>query len=108
MGSRGNIGQQNDEPETPLLGEMEGLRNRTQFLGAVHAPELVAEFYRKHPGAARHIRVAEFDGLPFRSTIVSGRHYLEGGVDVRGHSVSTPSPSPVPVRRTDASGQFPS
>src|SRR5271156_2990565 len=26
----------------------------------VHAPELVAEFYRKHPGAARQVRAADF------------------------------------------------
>jgi hypothetical protein len=52
----------------------------------VHAPDLVAEFYRNHPGAARHIRATDFASIPFQSAIVSGRHYLKGGVDVRGHS----------------------
>jgi len=43
----------------------------------VHAPELVADFYQRHPGAARHIRMVNFHSIPFRS--VSGRHCLEGG-----------------------------
>ena len=50
----------------------------------VHAPELLAEFYGRHPGAARHIRFAQFDSIPFRLR-VPGRHSLEGEVDVRGH-----------------------
>jgi hypothetical protein len=32
----------------------------------VHAPELVAEFHRKHPGAARQIRSVEFQAISFR------------------------------------------
>jgi len=48
----------------------------------VHAPELVADFYRRHPGAACHICAVDFSSIPFRS--VSGRHCLKGGVDVRG------------------------
>jgi len=50
----------------------------------VHAPELVADFYQRHPGAARYIRMVDFRSIPFRS--VSGCHCLEGGVDVRGRS----------------------
>ena len=50
----------------------------------VHVLELVADFYRRHPGAARHIRAVDFYSIPFHS--VSGRHCLEGGVDVRGCS----------------------
>ena len=50
----------------------------------VHAPELIADFYRRHPGAARHIRALDFHSIPFRS--VSRRHFLEGGVDVKGRS----------------------
>jgi len=48
----------------------------------VHVPELVADFYQRHPGTARHICMVDFRSIPFRS--VSGRHCLEGGVDVRG------------------------
>ena len=53
----------------------------------VHAPKLVADFYRRHPGAARHICMVDFHSIPFHS--VSGRHSLEEGVDVRGHSTSS-------------------
>jgi len=64
----------------------------------VHVPNLVADFYQRHPGAARHIRMVNFRSIPFRS--VSGRHCLEGGVDVRGCSTSSNvssniSPSPL-------------
>jgi len=44
----------------------------------VHAPELVADFYRRHPGAARHIHMVDFHSIPLHS--VSGHHCLEGGV----------------------------
>jgi hypothetical protein len=33
----------------------------------VHAPELIADFYRRHPGAARQIRTMEFKAIPFQS-----------------------------------------
>jgi hypothetical protein len=45
----------------------------------VHAPELIVEFYRKHPGAARYIWTAEFSAILFRPTTVPGRHFLKGG-----------------------------
>ena len=41
----------------------------------VHAPDLVADFYRKHPGAARHIRRIEFQSIPFKSVEVLRRHF---------------------------------
>ena len=64
----------------------------------VHAPELVADFYRRHPGAARHICMVNFRSIPFHSVL--GCHCLEGGVDVRGRSASSDvssdiSPSPL-------------
>jgi hypothetical protein len=71
----------------------------------LHAPERVADFYRKHPGAARHIRAVDFNSIPFRSSsliVVPGRHCLEGGVDVRGHPISTISVLP-PTPTTFAS-----
>ena len=43
----------------------------------VHATDLMADFYQRHPGAARHICMVNFRSIPFRS--VSGRHCLEGG-----------------------------
>ena len=57
----------------------------------VHTPDIIADFYRKHPGAARHIWSAEFSSLPFQPTIMPRRHDSEGGMDVRGHH----SPSPI-------------
>jgi hypothetical protein len=68
----------------------------------VHAPNLVSDFHRKHPGAARHIRSADFHTIPFRAVpipTVPRRHSLEGGVDVRGHPVSLPDPAP-PIIQT--------
>jgi len=38
----------------------------------VHVPQLVVDFYWRHPGAARHIRMVSFHSIPFCS--VSGRH----------------------------------
>jgi hypothetical protein len=48
----------------------------------VHAPDLIADFYRKHPGAARHIRTANFHSIPFKplSTTVPRRHLLKGDI----------------------------
>jgi len=40
----------------------------------VHVPELVADFYRRHPGAACHIRMVDFRSIPFHSVL--GRHCL--------------------------------
>ena len=71
----------------------------------VRAPDLVAEFYCKHPGAARHIRAMEFASISFQ-TIASGRHYSGGGMDVRGHSIppvnsASPTISASPSNFTD-------
>ena len=67
----------------------------------VHAPELVADFYWRHPGAARHICAVGFCSIPFHSVL--GHHCLDGGVDVRGPSASSnvssdnaPSPLYIP------------
>jgi hypothetical protein len=38
-----------------------------EYATEVHAPKLVADFYRKHPAAPRHIRAAIFSSIPFRS-----------------------------------------
>jgi hypothetical protein len=69
----------------------------------VHAPELVTEFYRNHPGAARHIRNIDFGLIPFRPIIVPRRHLLEGGVDVRGHPIPN---SFSQFSHSDASGRI--
>jgi len=43
----------------------------------VHAPELVVDFYQRHPGAARHICMVGFCSIPFCSVL--GHHCLKGG-----------------------------
>ena len=68
----------------------------------VHAPDLVAEFYRNHPGAARHIRGIEFQSIPFRSIEVPGRHFLKGGVDVRGLPTASRCPLYIPPHRRNS------
>ena len=45
----------------------------------VHTPDLVAEFHRRHSGAARHIRMTDFLSLPFQPTTVPRHHISEGG-----------------------------
>ena len=63
----------------------------------VHAPDLIAKFYRNHPGAARRIRSIEFQSIPFQSVTVPGRHFLKGGVDVRGLPVPDPHQKTTPL-----------
>ena len=48
----------------------------------IHAPECVADFHQRHPGAAHHIRACDFNAIPFcssSSSAVSGCHFVEGG-----------------------------
>jgi chromodomain-containing protein len=49
----------------------------------VHAPELVAEFYQKHMGVARHIRSTKFNTIAFK-LLVPRHHFLEGGGECQG------------------------
>jgi len=50
----------------------------------VKAPDLVAEYYQKHPATPRHIRRVDFDAL-FKSGTIASRHSnLRRGVNVRG------------------------
>ena len=54
----------------------------------IHAPDLVLEFYWKHPGAPQLIQLTDFNTIAFQSiplSAVPGHHSLEGGMDVRGH-----------------------
>ena len=59
--------------------------NSWESASEVFAPELTAEFHRKHPGAPRHVRRAEFDNIFHSESIALRRSNLEGGVNVRGH-----------------------
>jgi len=51
----------------------------------VSAPELTTEFHRKHPGALRHIRHAEFDNIFYPKSIALRHSNLEERVNVRGY-----------------------
>jgi Chromo (CHRromatin Organisation MOdifier) domain len=62
---------------------------------SIHAPNLIAEFYQKHPGAAHQVRAIDFSAISFR--VVPSCHSLKGGVDVRGHPFSPPSHSDPPL-----------
>src|SRR5271156_2351574 len=49
---------------------------------SVHAPACIAEFFWKHPGAARHIRAVDFATIPFffiSQLAVQGGHSIGGG-----------------------------
>ena len=75
----------------------------------IHAPELIAEFHRRHPTAARHVRTVNLDSIPLFSvppSVVPRRHIFEGGVDVRGHSYprqSSPTIPHIPFKFTQPS-----
>jgi len=59
--------------------------NSWESASEVFAPELTAEFHRKHPGAPRHVRHTEFDNIFHSESIAPRRSNLEGGVNIRGH-----------------------
>ena len=58
--------------------------NSWESASEVSAPELTAEFHRKHLGAPRYIRHTEFDNIFYPESIAPRRSNLEGEVNVRG------------------------
>jgi len=58
--------------------------NSWEVASDVKAPDLIAEYYRKHPAAPKHIRRTDFDTLFKPGTIASRRSNLGGRVNVRG------------------------
>jgi len=50
----------------------------------IKAPDLITEYYQKHPAAPRHIRWMDFDTLFKSGTIALRCSNLGGGVNVRG------------------------
>jgi len=57
--------------------------NSWEVASDVKVPDLVTEYYRRHPAAPRHIRWTDFDTLFKSGTIASRRSNLGGGVNVR-------------------------
>jgi len=58
--------------------------NSWEVASDVKAPDLITEYYRKHPAAPKHIRWTDFDTLFKPGTIASRRSNLGGRVNVRG------------------------
>jgi len=58
--------------------------NSWEVASDVKAPDLVAEYYQKHPAAPRHICQTDFNTLFKSGTIASRRSNLGGRVNVRG------------------------
>jgi len=79
--------------------------NSWEVASDVKAPDLVAEYYRRHPATPRHIRRTDFDILFKSGTIASRRSNLGGGVNVRGpltrHSGARSSPLERPRSRSN-------
>jgi len=59
--------------------------NSWESASKVSAPELTAEFHRKHPEAPRHIQHMEFNNIFHSESIAPRRSNLEGGMNVREH-----------------------
>jgi len=58
--------------------------NSWEVASDVKVPDLIAEYYQRHPAAPRHIRWMDFDIL-FKSGTIASRHSNLGGrVNVRG------------------------
>jgi len=64
--------------------------NSWEVASDVKAPDLVAEYYRKHLAAPRHIRRTDFDTLFKPGTIASRHSNLGGGVNIRGPLTCNP------------------
>ena len=69
--------------------------NSWEIASNVKVPDLVAEYYWKHPVAPRHIRQTDFDAIFNSRTIASRRSNLGGGVNVKGPLTHDPEAPPV-------------
>jgi len=69
--------------------------NSWEVASDVKAPDLVTEYYRKHPAAPRHIRQTDFDAIFNPRTIALRHSNLGGGVNVRGPLTHDPGAPPV-------------
>jgi len=69
--------------------------NSWEVASDVKAPDLVAEYYRKHPAAPRHIHQTDFDAIFNPGTIASRCSNLGEGVNVRGPLTYNPGAPPI-------------
>jgi len=69
--------------------------NSWEVASDVKAPDLVMEYYQKHPAAPRHICQTDFDVIFNPRTIASRCSNLGGGVNVRGPLTHDPRAPPV-------------
>jgi len=58
--------------------------NSWEVASDIKVPDLITEYYRRHPAAPRHIHRTDFDTLFKSGTIASRCSNLGGGVNVRG------------------------
>jgi len=58
--------------------------NSWESASEVSAPELIVEFYHKHPRAPGHIQYTEFNNIFHSKSIAPRCSNLEGEVNVRG------------------------
>jgi len=68
--------------------------NSWEVASNVKAPDLVVEYYWKHPAAPKHICQTDFDTIFNPRTIASRRSNLGGGVNVRGPLTHDPRAPP--------------
>jgi len=69
--------------------------NSWEVASDVKALDLIAEYYRKHPAAPRHIHQTDFNAIFNPGTITSRHSNLGGGVNVRGPLTHDPRALPV-------------
>jgi len=69
--------------------------NSWEVASDVKAPDLVAEYYRKHPAIPRHICQIDFNAIFNPRTIALRHSNLGGGVNVRGPLTHDPGVPPV-------------
>ena len=69
--------------------------NSWEVASDVKAPDLVVEYYRKHPAAPRHICQTDFDTIFNPGTIALRCSNLGGGVNVRRPLTHDPGAPPI-------------
>jgi len=69
--------------------------NSWKVASDIKAPDLIVEYYWKHPATPRHIHQTDFDAIFNSRTIASRHNNLRGGVNVRGPLTHDPGAPPI-------------